>query len=155
MDGSSLGNPGPSGVGGVIRNDKGEFVCGFANFTAHKTNNAAEVLGLLYGLRYVCQLDIQQVEIEMDSMLVIDWLQVKKCRLWYLEDYWEEVLYLLDRLRFSMNHAYREINSAADGLARMGAKGGNSLWFSFSKLPMVIKGIIRLEKIGYPYMRNV
>ncbi|XP_035545086.1 uncharacterized protein LOC109020946 [Juglans regia] len=87
VDGSSVGNPGPSGVGGVIRNDKGEFVCGFAKFTGHNTNNAVEVLGLPYGLRNVRDLDIHDVEIEIDSMLVINWLQAKRYGLWYLEDY--------------------------------------------------------------------
>ncbi|KAF5464541.1 hypothetical protein F2P56_014612 [Juglans regia] len=103
VDGGSFGNQGPSGVGGVIRNDQGEFA--------------------------------------------------KGCGLWYLEDYWEEILQLLDELSFSMNHSYKETNVAADGLARSGAKGCNELWFSFSDLPLAIKGISRLEKIGCPYMR--
>lgn len=61
MDGSSFGNPSPSDVGGVIWNNKGEFMCGFANFTGHNSNNAAEVLGLLYGLRNVHDLGVWDV----------------------------------------------------------------------------------------------
>ncbi|KAF5473311.1 hypothetical protein F2P56_009932 [Juglans regia] len=51
VDGCSLGNPGPSGAGGIIRDDKGDLICRFAEVSGHNSNNYAELMGLLHGLR--------------------------------------------------------------------------------------------------------
>ena len=48
IDGCSLGNPGPSGAGGIIRDEKCDLVCGFAVATGHYSNNYAELMGLLH-----------------------------------------------------------------------------------------------------------
>ncbi|XP_040989051.1 uncharacterized protein LOC121236683 [Juglans microcarpa x Juglans regia] len=89
---------GPSGAGGAIRDHRGELISGFSIFTRTRSNNFAEFMGLIQGLRIVRFLGLQNVEIEMDSMLVIEWLRKKRCGLWYLDDYWEELLQLLDGL---------------------------------------------------------
>lgn len=92
VDGTSLGNPGLSGARGAIRDSRDELIAGFAIFTATSTNNFAEFMGLLQGLRIARFLGLQQVEIEMDFMVVFDWIRKRRCGLWYLEDYWKELL---------------------------------------------------------------
>ncbi|XP_042983328.1 uncharacterized protein LOC122312726 [Carya illinoinensis] len=64
VDSSSLGNPGPSGAGGIIRDDNSNFLCGFAAATWHNSNNYAELMGLLHGLRHIGLLGVSSVEIE-------------------------------------------------------------------------------------------
>lgn len=58
----------------------------FCKISGHSTNNFTEVMGVVHGLRYVCLLGLINVEIELDSMLVIKWLNAKRCGLWYMED---------------------------------------------------------------------
>lgn len=60
-------------MGGVICDYRSELIAGFSIFTGTQTNNFAEFMGLIQGLRIVCFLGLQNVEIEMDSMLVIEW----------------------------------------------------------------------------------
>ncbi|XP_035547392.1 uncharacterized protein LOC108979366 [Juglans regia] len=50
-DGSSLGNPGCSGVGGIIRNDRGLMVYAFNSSIGIGTSNRAELLAVLQGLK--------------------------------------------------------------------------------------------------------
>ncbi|XP_035551499.1 uncharacterized protein LOC118349850 [Juglans regia] len=123
VDGYSVDNPSLAGAGGVIRNSQGGFIGGFAVSLGHHSNNYAEVMGLLHGLRLIDSLGLTNVEIELDSMLVIHWLKRKRCGLWYMEDFWEEILRRLDKLNISYSHSFREINVATDGLAKRGAQG--------------------------------
>lgn len=91
VDGCSLGNLGAAGVGGVIRDHCGDFLHGFAALLGNTTNNYTECLGLLHGLCLIDSLDLPNVEIDLDSKLVVCWLRNKRCGICYLEDYWYEI----------------------------------------------------------------
>lgn len=94
VDGSCLGYPGRMGAGGVIRDEDGILKLAFAECLDLETNNSAELLILFHGLMECRELGIQRVEVELDSLLIVDWLEKKKkgrCGIWYLEDYWEEI----------------------------------------------------------------
>lgn len=96
VDGRSLGNPVSSGAGGAIRDYRGDLISGFAIHTGIHSNNFAEFMGLIQGLRIVRYPGLQNIEIiEMDSKLVIDWIKKKRSGMWYLKDFWEEMLRLL------------------------------------------------------------
>ncbi|KAF5442116.1 hypothetical protein F2P56_036937 [Juglans regia] len=107
VDESSLGNPGPSSAGGVIWDHCRNLISGFSISTGVQSNNVAEFMALLLGLRTVQFFGLKKVKIEMDSMLVIDWLMKKRCGLWYLKDYWEELLNLMDGLWLWVRHIFR------------------------------------------------
>ncbi|XP_042983394.1 phytosulfokine receptor 1-like [Carya illinoinensis] len=97
------------------------------NSNGEHTNNVAEVLSILHGLRTVDLMGFRKVEIEMDSKLVVEWM--KRSRgLWYLKDFWKKILYRREGIQYSINHTFREFNAVADDLAKMGAKGLNKLW---------------------------
>lgn len=49
-DGSSQGNPGKAGAGGIIRNSDGGWVKGFQQSIGHATAIVAELWGILSGL---------------------------------------------------------------------------------------------------------
>ena len=46
-DGSAKGNVGPAGAGGVLRNDRGEWVFGFSEYLGHCSSMTAELKALL------------------------------------------------------------------------------------------------------------
>ncbi|XP_042939510.1 uncharacterized protein LOC122274547 [Carya illinoinensis] len=78
MDGSSFGNPGSCGIGGVIRNESGRHVQAYASYIGFGSNNKAELMALLQGLRICKALNITKVIVEMDSQKENKTLKVKK-----------------------------------------------------------------------------
>ncbi|TXG48152.1 hypothetical protein EZV62_027446 [Acer yangbiense] len=50
LDGSSLGNPGPAGGGGVLRDSVGNFIFGFSKFFGSCSNNEAELRAMVEGI---------------------------------------------------------------------------------------------------------
>ena len=70
-DGASRGNPGPSGIGAVIFDDKGKVVHEIAEYIGETTNNVAEYEALLAGLAYCVKKKIEPIEVYADSQLLI------------------------------------------------------------------------------------
>lgn len=88
VDGSSLGNPGQVGGGGVIRNDKGMVLAAFAtNFGIAASNNEAELRAIIEGLKLCQHIGCFHVDIECDSKIVVEWMLKRKCTAWYLWDF--------------------------------------------------------------------
>lgn len=73
-DGSSLGNPGLTGGGGLIRNNKGEWIRGYARAIRSTTSVVAELWALRDGICLCIALKLQAVVFELDAKLVIDLL---------------------------------------------------------------------------------
>nr|POE89499.1 putative ribonuclease h protein [Quercus suber] len=65
-DGSSFGNSGKAGGGGLIRNDKGEWLKGYARNVGHATSVAVELWALRDGIRLCIALKLLVVIIELD-----------------------------------------------------------------------------------------
>ncbi|XP_035541522.1 uncharacterized protein LOC118344586 [Juglans regia] len=152
-DGSSLGNPGPAGAGGVIRDSFGNLQAAYSVFLGQGSNNFAELRSLLEGVRRCYQLGFRRVDIEVDSQLIVSWVTKGTCNIWYLEDFWEELQGLLGCLEYRLTHVFREGNAVADYLAKRGAEGLNCDWSFNDALPSQLRGLLRLDKIGIPYLR--
>ncbi len=72
-DGGARGNPGPAGYGAVVREaNSGEVLAERAEALGVATNNVAEYSGLLAGLRAAAELNAAEVEVRMDSKLVVE-----------------------------------------------------------------------------------
>ncbi|MFS8522291.1 MAG: bifunctional RNase H/acid phosphatase [Micromonosporaceae bacterium] len=72
-DGGARGNPGPAGWGAVVRDaDTGRVLRERAEPIGTATNNVAEYGGLIAGLREAADLGATEVEVRMDSKLVIE-----------------------------------------------------------------------------------
>jgi ribonuclease HI len=72
-DGGSRGNPGPAGYGAVVLDAATEEVLvERAEGIGIATNNVAEYEGLLAGLRAAVELGGTDVEVRMDSKLVVE-----------------------------------------------------------------------------------
>ena len=72
-DGGSRGNPGPAGYGAVVREAATDEILleRYASLGI-TTNNVAEYSGLIAGLRAALELGATQVDVRMDSKLVIE-----------------------------------------------------------------------------------
>jgi ribonuclease HI len=72
-DGGSRGNPGPAGYGAVVLDPATEEVLAErSEGLGVTTNNVAEYQGLIAGLRAAIELGATEVEVRMDSKLVVE-----------------------------------------------------------------------------------
>ena len=72
-DGGSRGNPGPAGYGSVVFTaDRGVVLAESKQAIGRATNNVAEYRGLIAGLEEAAKLGATDVDVQMDSKLVVE-----------------------------------------------------------------------------------
>ena len=71
-DGGSRGNPGPAGYGAVVLDPSGEVLAERSAGIGVTTNNVAEYQGLIAGLRAAAEVGASEVDVRMDSKLVVE-----------------------------------------------------------------------------------
>ena len=119
-DGGARGNPGPAGWGVVVREaTTGEVLVELGESIGVATNNVAEYSGLIAGLRRAADLGAVEVEVRMDSKLVIEQMsgrwQIKNPGLRPLAAQAAALVARFESVRFTW--VPREQNQAADALA--------------------------------------
>ncbi|MFJ6168741.1 bifunctional RNase H/acid phosphatase [Micromonospora orduensis] len=81
-DGGSRGNPGPAGYGAVVRDpETGEVLAERSKSLGTATNNVAEYQGLIAGLTAAAELGAAEVDVRMDSKLVVE----QMCGRWQIK----------------------------------------------------------------------
>ncbi len=132
-DGGSRGNPGPAGYGSVVFDAvTGETLAERAAGLGRATNNVAEYRGLIAGLQAALELGADEVEVEMDSKLVVEQMsgrwQVKHPDMKPLAREAADLIARLPQVRFSW--IPREKNKHADRLANeaMDAAASGQVW---------------------------
>jgi len=122
VDGGSLGNPGPSGIGVVIsgvRNGKLKI----AKWIGWQDNNVAEYLALLEALQCAVLLKAHALHVYSDSEVVVKQMTgVYACRSPRLYSLNWTCRKLARSLEFSISHVKREFNSEANRLANSAAR---------------------------------
>ena len=117
-DGGSRGNPGPSASGSVLYDedknvlDKTSFYCGI------QTNNYAEYMGAIIGLKMALENNITDVTMTLDSKLLVEQLngnwKVKNAN---IKPLFEQTKNLLDQFQSTkVKHTLRAGNAIADRL---------------------------------------
>ena len=121
IDGSSMGNPGESGYGVVIKDENGNVLQYFGNYIGQTTNNVAEYQGLIGCLDLVAKFQIGSLTVFSDSQLMVRQIngeyRVKQPHLQVLFSKVKEKLKILS-IDFTIEHVPREQNKEADKLAR-------------------------------------
>ncbi|WNG34582.1 ribonuclease HI family protein [Archangium minus] len=118
-DGAARGNPGPAGAGAVLMDTEGRVVARLGRFLGVQTNNYAEYMGLLLGLKHALSLGVKQLEVAADSELLIRQLQGRyQVKSPTLRPLYEEAVALLKQFpRVKLAHVPREKNKAADEMS--------------------------------------
>ncbi len=75
IDGASQGNPGPSGIGGVIIDKTSGKTQTIGRYIGETTNNISEYLALIYTLLELLPLNIKNLTVKSDSQLLIKQLK--------------------------------------------------------------------------------
>ena len=120
FDGGARGNPGVAGAGMVIYDDEGQEIwCGWKYHGENSTNNAAEYLGLLCGLKCAQSFGIRRLIAEGDSQLVVRQLTGEyRCREATLRYFYNATIEIAKSFDFfEIRHIPRAENSRADWLA--------------------------------------
>lgn len=127
IDGACQGNPGPGGVGVVIRQD-GKTIKEISRFIGNSTNNIAEYSALIFGLQESVILRAESVKINTDSQLLYRQLiKVYKVKHPNIIGLYNQAVRLVEEFKeFSIKHIPRELNREADRLATKAIKDNKS-----------------------------
>ena len=128
-DGGSRGNPGPAGYGAVVLDaDHRSTLAERKESIGTATNNVAEYRGLIAGLTAAAELGARDVDVRMDSKLVVEQMsgrwKVKHPDMIPLAQQARELLHRFARVGFTWipraenSHADRLANEAMDAAAQ-------------------------------------
>jgi ribonuclease HI len=121
FDGGSRGNPGPAGVGVVLRAADGTPLVTLGRFIGRATNNVAEYTALITALQKAKELGAKRIKVLGDSELIVKQMRgeyrVKNPDLRVLYEEAQELYESFDAA--TIDHNYREDNSLADKLANL------------------------------------
>lgn len=147
-DGSHIN--GLSACGGLLRNSLGNFIQGFYCNLGAATSVAAELWGLVLGLRTTRSLGITTLEVEMDSSVVVNMVQLRKFQCSFLRPLLEEAVVPCSSNIWScsITHVFREANSCADILAWLGHLGGFMCTF-FEEIPTQLSLALAVDARGF------
>lgn len=122
-DGASRGNPGESGIGIQMSDEKGNLLVSLSDYLGVATNNVAEYRALLECIKLARETTCTRLVVYSDSELMVrQVLGSYKVKDSGLKTYFQEVQRLLAEAPFSLDirHVAREENKIADDLANRG-----------------------------------
>jgi ribonuclease HI len=124
VDGGSLGNPGPSGIGVIIGGSTNGPIR-IAKWIGHQDNNVAEYMALLEALQCALGLKARTLHVFSDSQIMVKQMSGEyRCRSPRLYSLNWICRKLARSLNFSISHVRRENNAEANGLASSAARNG-------------------------------
>jgi len=129
-DGASRGNPGESGIGIIVRNEKGEQILRLGAYIGLATNNLAEYAALLTLLKKVKNINCQRLIVHSDSELMVRQLNGEyRIKNKEIGKYYREIQEILhtSNFAFEIRHVPRETNHEADQLANEGIESRTRL----------------------------
>jgi ribonuclease HI len=119
FDGGSRGNPGPAGIGVVLRAADGTALLTLGRFLGRATNNVAEYNAMIIGMRKALELGARRLSVHGDSELIIKQMRgeyrVRHPDLKPLHMQAQDLQRQFEEIRFS--HNLRHHNELADRLA--------------------------------------
>src|SRR5271167_1867640 len=117
VDGGSLGNPGPSGIGVIIDGCESGPIR-IAKWIGHQDNNVAEYVALMEALQCAVTLKAKALHVYSDSEVVVRQMRGEYiCRSSRLYSLHWTCRKLARALSFSISHVPREDNAEANQLA--------------------------------------
>jgi len=118
-DGGARGNPGPAGIGVVIKNEHNDIICEISKYIGKTTNNQAEYRAVVCAIEKAKELGAKEVDFYLDSELVVKQLNREyKVRNKDLMPHFVKIYnHSLSFKKIKFIHIYREKNKEADQLA--------------------------------------
>lgn len=120
FDSASKGNPGPAGLGSVVRECNWAVLRACVGPFEYCDSLKTELFGLLMSLRDLHNIDVSKIIIEGNSVVVIGWAKGNGSCIWRNSHLIHEIKDRLDRLDCSVCHVLRCRNKLANSLANWG-----------------------------------
>lgn len=146
-DGACSENSGRTGLGGVIRDHDGNWVMDFYSMKPHTTPLHAELLALKKGLEIAAANNIKPIEIDVDAAELTRMFQIDNSR-------YHNLLFSCRSLMKATQaapprHIFREQNTVADALAKLGLAETN---FGDAQIlstpPVSVEALVPADKLG-------
>ena len=120
-DGAARGNPGPAGIGVLIKKDN-QTMLEVADYIGETTNNIAEYKALIRGLEEAVKLKAKEISVFCDSELVVKQIKGEyRVKNQGLRPLFDRAKALIDNFhKFDIKYIPREQNKKADRLANQG-----------------------------------
>lgn len=121
FDGGSRGNPGPAGIGVIVRAADGTPLVTLGRYIGVATNNIAEYKAVIAGLEKARELGARRVQVRGDSELIIRQLRGEyRVKNPGLRPLYERAMALLAQFEHAtLSHNLRHHNALADKLANL------------------------------------
>ncbi len=121
FDGGSRGNPGPAGIGIVIRAHDGTSLITLGRFIGRATNNVAEYKALITAMEEAKKLGAKNILIRGDSELIIKQMRGEyRVKHPDMKVLYEEAQELIHQFEYAkIEHNLRHKNELADKLANL------------------------------------
>lgn len=128
FDGLAEPNPGEASSGAILYSPSKEPLYETGEYIKFATNNTAEYIGLVIGLRLALDKGINKLLVEGDSQLVIFQIEGKyKVKNETLQNYYKEACNLISKFEFiAIRHIRRELNKEADRITNEVVKSKES-----------------------------
>ena len=155
-DGASKGNSGVAGDGGVLRGDKGEWICEFGESMGICTSMKAEFKAVLRGLRIGKSLGVTKLWVQVDSSTLARLLkgdfQCSVAHMLLLHQCQE----LINQVgwQVTISHCFREANKVADALANIGCNLQSGVAM-YERPPNEVKELLFADCIGVGWPRRM
>lgn len=149
-DGASKGNPGISGAGIAIYNDKKEKIKEFSQFLGTKTNNEAEYLAIIYAIELIKNLKAKKIKFFSDSQLLVKQLSGEyKVKTQTIKKIFDKINTKIEEynLETSFHWIPRTENTVADSLANKAIENNNNSNNNVNS-PIQTKEILRPQNIS-------
>ena len=119
-----MGNLGSAGIGGVIRDCKGQVLFVFSKCIRIADSNLAELMAVVNALSYMASANfdlLTDIILESDSKAVISWVNNVLDSPWKYNNLFNKLQNLCLGLgKISFVHIFKEANHFADSLANTG-----------------------------------
>lgn len=127
IDGSSIGNPGDSGIGVIFANED-VTLKNISKYIGKQTNNFAEYTALVFALQEALIMKAASIKIFSDSELLCKQLNGEyRVKSDNIKNLFEQAINLLKGFKnYNITHIPREQNRGADKLARLAIKEKNT-----------------------------
>ncbi len=120
-DGGSRGNPGPAGIGVVIKNEAGKVLFKKGKYIGSTTNNQAEYQAVVWAMEKAKELGGTELEFRLDSELVVKQLKGEyKVKDSGLAQQFLKIFNAKNKFKnILFKHVRRELNAEADAMVNV------------------------------------
>ena len=152
-DGAMKHDSGLAAAGGVLRDENGRWMCGFATTLGYCSSVQAKIWGAWYSLKLAGDKGYCRVVLELDNLNVVNWISKKEL---HVNSHFSLLKYITRMIDFpwqiKVQHIMREGNRSIDAMANLGINLTLG-YYHFEVAPANINEIIVQDIVGVSFPR--